>query len=445
MAEPKAKGSIVFKLIILILIAVVLAAIIVPQKEWARQAAEQELCRKHLENVYFTSLQYLKKHKSYITDLDSLINFIEQDSMMVPPGLFEVERLTVWGSPRDSFLVGFPDDYHFKRINWEYSAPETLYLKLVPKERYSQIPESKMVFTSSDSIFVERREKAVGDEWIRVWGKSLMDYQRVEVDSVKIPIKNYAISEDPEDFRVCPTCKEPYELELNVNLKIKGIIEYTILRKEGGNVRDDEFLSNLFIKKLRSDAAMEALSKFKADTTIFVKKQEEATRIILGEIPDDTVRISLEDSTAIVELRDSLITAMKDSMVVKNFIAAFAKLRPGAKVTLEEEATKMVVVDSIQTWEDSNRIKNTLFNEKLNEEELQLSSMVDLDAMLGRLQAEEKYFIARIDSVGLTISCPIDSVYYDPDRSFLMKIFGVGPASNHGRIKNNDYSWSEKK
>lgn len=445
MAEPIAKGSIVYKLIILVLIIVVLAAIIIPQKEWERQAAEQELCRHNLENVYFTSLQYLKQYKTYQADLDTLIEFIKSDSMMVPGGLFEVERLTVWESPRDSFLVGFPDGYHYTRIDWEYASPESLYLKLVPKDRFNLVPESKMSFVSDDSVFVEYRAKGEHDTWITIWGKSLIEYERIKADSAYIPTQYFAVSEDPDVYKECPASHEPYDLIVNANVKIRGEITYEVLREEGGNVNDNEFLSNLFIKKLRSDAAVEALNMFKSDTTIFVTKENEAKVILFGDIPADTVVVSIADSMKIAALRDSIITALKDSLVISNFNRNFNALKPRSRIVLEEEAIKMVVVDSISTWDDSLRIKDTLFSAELNAEESTLAASVDIASMLTRLNAVEKYHIAKVDSVGITISCPIEGEYSDPDRSFFIKLFGVGPAKKHGKIKNGDYSWSEKK
>ena len=445
MAEPMAKGSIIYKLIILVLIVVVIAAIIVPQKEWERQAAEEELCRQNLENVYFTSLQYLKEYKTYQANLDTLIEFIETDSMMVPPGLFEVERLTVWESPRDSFLVGFPDGYHYMQIDWEYISPESLYINLVPKDRFNLVPESKMAFLSDDSVFIERREKGEHDIWITIWGKSLINYDRVSADSVYIPTQYFTVSDNPEKYRICPTSQLPYNLKVNVNVKIKGDIIYEVLREEGGNVNDNEFLSNLFIKKLRSDAAVEALNMFKADTTIFVTMENQAKEMLFGELPPDTVIIGVEDSTNIAGIRDSLITSLKDSLVIANFNRNFASLKPRSEVLLEEEAIKLVIVDSISVWDDSVRIKDTLYSAELNDEENALAASVDIGSMLSRLQAVEKYYIAKVDSVGLTIDCPIEGEYHEPGRSFFYKLFGVGPAHNHGKIKTGDYSWSEKK
>ena len=445
MSEPTGRGSIIYKLIAAALIVVVICAIIYPQKEWERQKMEQEACRLHMENVYYTSLQYLKKFKTFNSNLDSLLYFIENDSMLAPPGMFEVERLTIWESPRDSFLVGFPDNYHYDKMEWEYINSDSLLINLTPKERFKLNPESKLIFHSEDSLFIKYRGKGEKDKNIYVWGKTRVNYERVFADSVMLPTKMFAISEDPKDFGVCPTCGAPYKISTNVRVKLKGEIHYTVQRDAGGNVQGNDFLKSLFVKKLRKDAASLAIAKMNADTSFYNRNQNLATKLVLGEIPPDTVEISDTDSSAIATARDSLLKIIRDSMTVNNFTRDFSALKTNSKVLIDEEASRTFVFDSLAAWEDSIRIKNLLFAPKMSEEEEKLAARDDIAEIFGKLTAVEKYYIAGVDTVGLTIECPIDSVINEPEKSFLMKIFGVGKAENHGKIKNGDYSWSEKK
>lgn len=445
MAESKAKGSFILKLIAFLLVGVVIAAILLPDKEWKKQDAEKELCRAHMEDLFFTTLQYLKEFKTYQTNLDTLLNFIENDSMMVPPGVMEIERLTVWESPRDSFLVGFSDLFHFERIDWQTVSKDTVILQLMPKDRFQLIPETKVVFASNDSIFVERRQKGEHDINVTVWGKSVIQYNRVEVDSAYIPTKFFAVSKDPKDYFNCPACNQPYKVSVNINVKIKGEISYTVLSKTGGNVAGDNFYSNLFVKKLRADALNQTLEKFKADTTIFTSKKQFAVIQVLGKIPPDSIEISSADSVKIASLVDSLLNAAKDSMIIANFTRSFTALKPKSVITLEEESTQMVTAPEVASWNDPEKIKSTLFKPELTDAETKLSSQVNISELFSRLEAVPKYFVVRTDSVGLTIACPIDSIYYDPDKNFIDKLFGVGPVHNHGQIMNSDYSWSEKK
>ena len=444
MAEPTGKGSIILKLLILLLIVVVLAAIVYPQKEWARQAVEQEMCRLHMENIYYSTLQYLKKYKTYQADLDSLLKFMDSDSMLAPPGMFEVEKLTVGDSPKDSFLVGFPDTYHYQILNWETISAETLLVNLVPKERYSIVPQSMMQFTSNDEIMIERRLKNEDDIYILIWGNSLIKYQPIKADSAWIPLKYFAVSENPQDIHTCPTCGLPYQIATNVNLKMKGVIEYKVLRKEGGNVQDSLFLTNVFIQKLKSDAAVEALKVLKADTSLFIKKSEQAKMLITGNLPSDSQKVEL-DTTLIAQVRDSLLNAAKDSLIAANFNKSLANLKPKSKLLLEQEIVKLISADSVHVWDNPDIIRDLLYTSELDEKAQEFAQREDVRDILKRLDATQNYIIAKIDTVGLTISCPIDSIYINPEQTFLQKIFGVGPAKYHGDIHNGDYSWSEKK
>lgn len=445
MAEPTGKGSIIFKLVIAVLIALLIAAILYPQKEWNRQAADREICRLHMENVYYTNLQYLKNFKRFNGNLDSLINFIEVDSMMAPPGMFDIERLTIWGTERDSFLVDFPDKFHYEKMEWELLSRDSLLVKLTPKERFQRNPESKMLFVSQDSIYALYRDKGIEDRTAYIWGNARINYQRILADSIYLPTKYFALSEDPQVFRTCPTSGMPYKITTNVKLGLRGEINYNMKREGEGNVKSSEFLSNVFVHQLRTDAATLALELVKSDTSIFKNMEETAVKTVFGEIPPDTVRIAPVDSARIAEIRDSLLTIFRDSLIIVNFKKGFAALKPKSKILIDEETSKVVPVDSVSAWNDSLRIKNALFVQDLTEQEKRLKAGLEVMAMLTRLDAVEKYFIAKIDTVGLTITCPIDSIYYESGRSIIERIFGVGPAENHGRIVNGDYSWSEKK
>jgi len=445
MAEATGKGSILYKLIIVVLIAVVIASVSIPKKEWNRQEEERNLCRLHMENVYFSSLQFLKEFKSYPNNLTSILEFMETDSMLAPPGIFEIERLTIWESPRDSFLVGFTDMFHYQRIDWNFMSPETVSMILIPKERFSIVPESRMVFSSDDSIFVERREKGEEDIYLNLWGKSRINFERLAADSTWIPTKSFAVSQDPEEYRSCPSSNEDYLISTNIRPLFKGLIEYTILRNTGGNVSDNSFLSSLFVKKLRSDAAVEVLRIFNADTALFMNKEMEAKELIYGGSVPDTMEYTSEDSTLIATTRDSLINIIKDSLLTDYYNKTIKAMKPRAKILLDEEATRVIDSEDLALWDDSLKIRDLLFNPEMTPSEQELSQREDVQNIFKRMDTSERYYIAKIDTVGLTISCPIDSVYRKPHRSILEKIFGVGPTLNHGDIANGDYSWEDKK
>lgn len=445
MSEPTGKGSIVYKIIIVLLIVVVLTAILYPKKEWDMQAQEEQVCRLHMENIYYSTLQYLKKYRTFNSDLDSLIHFMEMDSMLVPPGAFEVERLTVWESQRDSFLIGFPDLYHYNELAWNYQSPETLTVNLVPLDRFKSVPFAKMSFYSDDSIFAQERGKGVKDIYVNVWGKSRIKYERVTGDSLWLPLPEFAITEDPADFRFCPSTGTPYQLTTNVKVKLSGIVNYQLSKNNEGNVAGNEFLMNIFLKKMKTDAAMEALRVLKSDTTIFVEQSNKAARMLLGEDVNLDSIPETADTTKIATVRDSLLNSLRESMLQNNFNALLKNMKPGSRLVLDEEASRIILADSVDAWKDSLRIKDQLFSVELDDKEKSMLAHEAIQKLFENLNATEKYTIAGLDTVGLTIACPIDSLYYNPNKTILQKIFGVGPEHNHGKIYNGDYSWEEKK
>jgi hypothetical protein len=444
MAEVTGKGSIILKIIILALFIVLFATILYPAKVWKNEDEEKILCRIHLENIYYSVLQYLKEYKTYQSNLDTLLTFMETDSMTVPPGLFEVERLTVWESPRDSFLVGFTDLFHFEKVDWKYLSPDSLEMTLIPKERFKCIPPSKMIFSSEDSIFALKRQKGKHDIYMTVWGNTLIKYNRVEVDSAKVLTKDYSISEEPKDFRVCPTCGQPYDITTNVNLKLQGEVIFDVLTKEEGNVTHDNFISAVFIKHLKENATGEALTAIKADTGLFDRKEQQAQMMVLGKILADTLVIPSADSAKIAQIRDSLLTAMRDSITLAGFKRQINSLKPKSKLPIGQKGSKIVPTDSVSAWNNQQRIKETLFNPDLDKKAQEYLTLEPVQSLIKRLIVSEKYFIAGIDTIGLTISCPIDSLYM-PKANFLQRLFGVSPVPNHGQILNGDYSWEEKK
>ncbi|MBC8205363.1 MAG: hypothetical protein H8E87_07620, partial [FCB group bacterium] len=362
---------------------------------------------------------------------------------------------TVWGSPSDSFLVTFNDLFHYEKIDWEYlpkdsarpgaKSPDSVYLYLTPRPRFKHAPVSRFRFYSDDSIFVQRRKKSADDISVVVWGKSRIPNEWAPSDSLVMPVKDFAISEDPENIRICPSCGESYKIDANVRLKLKGEINFKVLRKNEGNIAENEFLRMQFFNKLYSDAAIAAVNTINADTAMFIKSENQAKELIFGAVPPDTVILTPSDSSKIAAIRDSVLTTVRDSLTAKNLQSALDKMKPNSTLQLAEESPRVVTTDSVQAWDNPERIKALLFPAQISDKAARLAENEKVQALTMQLLAQESYIIASIDTIGITITCPIVSFYDPPQKTFLQKIFGVGPVENHGRIKNSDYSWSEKK
>lgn len=80
MADNYGKGSIIYKLLILILAAALVASIYYPKTLWDREARNTETCRYRISNLHNAELQYLRFMGHYTDSLEALIQFIKSDS-----------------------------------------------------------------------------------------------------------------------------------------------------------------------------------------------------------------------------------------------------------------------------------------------------------------------------------------------------------------------------
>ncbi len=79
MPEPrqqKAKGSIIFELLIVILTAMLVASILYPKKITSDEEKNQEICRNRIEQIQKTALQYQKYKGVYTDTLSQLFDFV---------------------------------------------------------------------------------------------------------------------------------------------------------------------------------------------------------------------------------------------------------------------------------------------------------------------------------------------------------------------------------
>ncbi|MBN1352575.1 hypothetical protein JXJ21_24510 [candidate division KSB1 bacterium] len=80
MAVEKEKGSIIYKIIILVLIVVLIAAIMIPKQMWDQEARNMQTCRQRMSSLLTAELLYHRFHEATYTDtLDTLIAFFEKN------------------------------------------------------------------------------------------------------------------------------------------------------------------------------------------------------------------------------------------------------------------------------------------------------------------------------------------------------------------------------
>ncbi|RMD98011.1 MAG: hypothetical protein D6814_08430 [Calditrichaeota bacterium] len=80
MSDYYGKGSIIYKILIVILTAALIASIYYPKSLWDKEERNKQECRYRMSNIYNAELQYQRFKWAYTDSLNQLIQFIKTDS-----------------------------------------------------------------------------------------------------------------------------------------------------------------------------------------------------------------------------------------------------------------------------------------------------------------------------------------------------------------------------
>jgi len=108
MAKQKAKGSIIYELLIVILIAGLIGTILYPKSIWEEEEAKTTLCRDRMMQIYLAELLYWSYTNTYTDSLPELVEFILGDTTL--------ERLKQYIAS-DSALVGDIIDHFQDKVD----------------------------------------------------------------------------------------------------------------------------------------------------------------------------------------------------------------------------------------------------------------------------------------------------------------------------------------
>ncbi len=416
MATPSAKGSPLFKIIILILIVVLFLAIYVPSSTWNEQQARTRLARQCMEDVYRASRRYTEVTQTHTPSLETIIEFMRQDSMEVIAAKFERERLNLVPGEADSLLVGFPDSFHVERITWENVTEDSVILTLEPYARYSFMPESRWAFAADAPVNVFERATKKSDTYLIVHTLDSLRLTELQGDTVRVPSKDYLLSQPLGSIGLCPTVQRPFTLDVNVKITLNGLVT-TIVHEEvlADTIPQDTLLQKLVINKFRGDAIARTQEVINQDTSIS----------------------NMKDSLRFVEIKDSLFFTF--------FNEKIDQLLPDDHIRLESDHAANTSSDSIEIWYDESRMKKTIFGLVQDPLVDRLMRRENVRELFPRVSFEETYEVVKIDTVGITIGCPLVEEDQKQPRGLYRAVFGVRMEDNHGEIKNGDLSWSEKR
>lgn len=80
MAQAKAKGSIILKILIVILLAALVGTIMYPKKIWDEEEKNTTACRDNMDRIFKAEMIFLQHYNNYTDSLSKLTSFFEKDS-----------------------------------------------------------------------------------------------------------------------------------------------------------------------------------------------------------------------------------------------------------------------------------------------------------------------------------------------------------------------------
>lgn len=80
MAKASPKGSIIYKIIIVVLGAALIATIMFPKSLWKMEEENTKICRERMEHILSAELQYMMEFNTYADSLSKVVDFIKNDT-----------------------------------------------------------------------------------------------------------------------------------------------------------------------------------------------------------------------------------------------------------------------------------------------------------------------------------------------------------------------------
>lgn len=294
---------------------------------------------------------------------------------------------------------------------------------------------------------------------------------------------------DTQDMKMCPASHQEYKFEINVKLatlanmnctlektapetslasseRLASLVMYRILKESDAlakrelvkektfeiiedsllRVADQAYLDS-FAEKLINEGLIE-LSQAIYDSVLIEGRLIDSTQIARWETIRDSSYIysnRKKADPAFQQEVSEIVNEIKDARSSVIFQTKLTTLRKEKEIIVSESGIITTTTDSIDFYSDQQLIRDRLFAARTDSVTMSYLSRPDVQELFKMFNFSESYGIGKIDTVGVTISCPIEGTYHKRDKSILEKIFAVDGEKNHGRAENGDLSWSERR
>jgi len=488
-------GSVILQILIAFFIIVLLLAIHVPKKLWEQQVKNVQICLERMENLYFASHFFHRKTGSYISDIAELMVFAERESLTVYPASFKLDRLTREDSGIDSFLIDYFDPYqlfsHFKEVTDTFypAGRDSLVLSIAPSPQYKFLPVTKYTFAADSPISVQVDDRGDQGKFLLVGTQGQLRRQHLIGETIQVKASDYIYNIDKEKIDRCPSTKTPYVMNVNVKIAIQAEMDGTLEKEpidtslasskllsslvvfrwlkeadalaKAELVREKTFetvedsliqeLNSIFLDSIAADLRArgeEQLAVVIYDSTLVENTFEDSANAARWEEIRDasySYQNGLKDNIGFQKKRDNIVNERKDLLAAKQLQTKLETLHQKRSILITESGIINTIADSIDFYSNPDLIKDRLLKAHLDSITLTYLERSEISELLSRFSYTESYRVGRVDSVGISIDCPIEDTFAKADKSFLEKIFTVKGEKKHGNVKNGDLSWSERR
>jgi hypothetical protein len=450
--------SILLKLLIAALAAVLFYAVSFPRQQWDVHAADQELARERMSNLYNAGLQFYFFNKRFPLSIEEALQALDTTFVEAAPFAFVIEQkidmelaaehqdlLEAEPSPerdsrlarvesllRDSLLVTLEDTMRVAEFVFDDkgrrphlrpdSSVATLYTTLIwarMKPLYEGLGSDTLYLLSEEPIQILRRKAGTlsRDLWAATSGRFLRRADEtwfVKGPTVRQPVRNFSYTLPLDEIGTCPATGQPFRMKHINKYSYKGNWLFTVDGEEGdpldSRVRQHSFLNE--VKALAADGIGAA----------FAVLTDSA-----AAAGNEVYRVPEQERNAIV-LRESLLAA--------------GKIKTKQRLLAERDNSRVAGADSIDHYAADQIRAEILFPEYPAASAEQLDELLkqpEVRQIVERTRVVESYEPVKVDTVGLYFASPItgDEQYY----TGLKHLFEVDPPENHGSIYNGTKSW----
>ena len=418
------KGNVILKGVSALAIILLFLSIETPRWMWEDQKEREAVAQTRMMDMSDCQIIYMQETGAFESDLKKVYDFVMTNTMPVNPPEFTTEIMTLDTS---AVRLSFTDLKHVKDLHVVEEGGTKVIVSLIMFDNKLGLVGDKYILTSETPIEVITEAR----------GMKLRDYRDFKSNSAitiavekaeeeqTVNIGRYILSDvdNSSEVYLCPSTKDPFDVEFNLSAKIYMKVKYFRGENKGNylaglpseNILSNEKVLNYFLElaKLKVERKRDDLVReyeFDGDSTLSSKQAKDSLFSVYFKEYLETVakKEVLTDSIA-NSLSATNLTKDIEFADDKRFNVLFSKL-PGDAVIAELD-------------KNGNR------------------------AALGNINFVYETGFVDIDTISVIIKSPIKegSVFKGYERNILQKefLFGVKDDENHGFVDNGRPSWKK--